>query len=286
MDLLISILFHGVGSAMILYIIAIGLSVTMGLMGFINLAHGVFAMAGGYAAIWLMQRAEVPFAAALPIAAIGIALLSIPIERFLYARLYGAEELDQVLLTMGLIFIASAVAQFLFGPSPQAFVVPERFRGQIDVGLRSVPAYRALIIVVGISLFVALWLAVEHTSFGARIRAAVDNRLMAESIGVRTDRLFMVAFALGSGLAALGGALGAEILPIRPAYPSEQLISVMIVVSVGGVGTLHGPFLAALLLGITDTAFKYLVPELGAFFIYAAIIGLLLWRPNGLAGRA
>ncbi len=268
---------------MILYIIAIGLSLTMGLMGFANLAHCVFASAGGYAAIWAMQRLGLDFWIALGFATVLVALLAVPIERLLYARLYGAAELDQVLFTIGLIFIAMATAKFLFGPSPLNFTIPESLRGQVELaGASGIPAYRVAIVVAGFLLFASLWLLVERTSMGARLRATVDNRRIAEAVGIRTDRLFMLTFGVGSGLAALGGALGAEVLPIRPSYAVDQLNYVLIVVSVGGLGTLHGPLVAALLLGVGDTACKYFLPEFGAFFIFAAMIALLLWRPEGL----
>ena len=280
------ILVNGLASAMILYIIAIGLSVTMGLMGFANLAHCVFACAGGYAAIWAMQKLGMDFWLALGFATVVVALVSIPIERLLYARLYGADELDQVLFTIGVIFIAIATAKFFFGPSPLNINIPVSLQGQVDLGVRGIPAYRLMIIAAGFLLFAAIWLAVEKTPLGAQLRAAVDNRRIAEAVGVRTDRLFTLTFALGSGLAALGGAIGAEILPIRPTYAFDQLNYVLIVVSVGGMGTLHGPFIAALLLGISDTACKYFVPEFGAFFIFAAMIAILLWRPNGLFGTS
>ena len=284
MEVIGGILLNGLASAMILYIIAIGLSITMGLMGFANLAHCVFASAGGYVAIWAMQKLGLDFWFALGLATIVVALIAIPVERILYARLYGADELDQVLFTIGLIFIAIATAKFFFGPSPMNIVIPAALQGQVDMGVRGIPAYRLVIIVAGFLLFGLMWLAVEKTPLGAQLRAAVDNRRIAEAVGVRTDRLFTLTFALGSGLAALGGALGAEILPIRPTYAFDQLNYVLIVVSVGGLGTLHGPFFAALLLGISDTACKYFVPEFGAFFIFAAMIAILLWRPNGLFG--
>lgn len=285
-DVALSIAFHGLASAMVLYIIAVGLSVTLGLMGFVNLAHAAFAMAGGYAAIWAMTRLGLPFLPALLFGAVFVALASIPLERLLYARLYGASELDQVLFTIGLIFVVTAAARFLFGPAPQSLVLPPMLQEQVVIGARAFPAYRLVIIATGFALFGLLWLGVERTAFGARLRAAVDNVRIAQTVGIRTDRLFTAAFALGSGLAALGGALGAEFLPIRPAYAAEQLNYVLIVVAVGGVGTLSGPFLAALLLGLSDTAVRYLAPELGVFFIYLTIVLLLLWRPAGLLGRA
>jgi branched-chain amino acid transport system permease protein len=277
MEALISILFHGLAYAMILYIVSVGLSVTMGLMGFVNLAHGVFAMAGGYVTVRLMNAYAVPFGLALLGAFVAVALLSVVLERTLYARLYGAGELEQVLFT---------IVRYLWGPSPQPVHLPAVLSGQIDLGIRSFPTYRTFLIVVGLLLIALLWLGVERTNFGAQLRAAVDNRRMAESIGIDTRRLFSLAFALGSGLAALGGGLGADILAIYPGYATEYLVYFLMVVAIGGLGSLRGPFVAALLLGFGDTACKYLVPELGAFFVFAAMIGLLLWRPAGLFGRA
>src|SRR5713226_8798131 len=282
----VSIGFHGFAFAMVLYLISVGLSVTMGLMGFVNLAHGVFAMAGGYLTTSLMKRLDTPFPLALLAAAAIVALASVAVERLLYRRLYGGDELDQVLLTMGLIFMSIAGATYVWGPLQQPLQPPSYLSGQVDLGFRSFPTYRSFLIVAGAVLVTLLWLGLERTRFGARIRAAVDNRRMAQSVGIDTDRLFTLAFALGSGLAALGGALGAEILAIDPGYAQEHLIYFLIVVAVGGLGSIKGPFFAALLLGITDTAFKYKLPEFGAFFIYAMTLALLLWRPQGLFGRS
>jgi branched-chain amino acid transport system permease protein len=264
----------------------VGLSVTMGLMGFVNLAHGVFAMAGGYVMVKAMSGLGLPFIAAVAAAFIVVALASVVLERTLYARLYGASELDQVLLTVGLVFMAVAAANYLFGPLPQAVHVPEWLHGQVRLGFREFPAYRLFLIMGGAALVLLLWLGLERTTLGAQIRAAVDNRRMAQSVGIDTRRLFTATFALGSGLAALGGGLGADLLAISPGYPMEHLVYFLIVVAVGGLGSIRGPFLAALLLGIGDTACKYLVPELGSFFIFAATLVLLLWRPQGLFGRA
>jgi branched-chain amino acid transport system permease protein len=271
---------------MVLYLISVGLSVTMGLMGFVNLAHGVFAMAGGYVAVSLMNRAGIPFFLALALAFAIVAVASMALERILYARLYGAAELDQVLLTIGLVFMAGAAAKFLWGPLPLPVRLPDYLRGQIDIGGRSFPAYRSFLIVGGAVVVTLLWLGLERTRFGAQIRATVDNRRMAQSLGINTALLFTCAFAVGSGLAALGGALGADILAIDPTYAEEHLVFFLIVVAVGGLGSIRGPFVAALLLGIADTACKYLIPEFGAFFIYAATLCLLLWRPHGLFGHA
>jgi branched-chain amino acid transport system permease protein len=282
----ISILFHGVAFAMVLYLISVGLSVTMGLMGFVNLAHGVFAMLGGYVLTSLMSRLGVPFAGALVAAALATALGSIVLERLLYRPLYGGDELDQVLLTMGLIFMSVATATYLWGPLQQPMQPPSWLSGHIAIGSRTFPGYRSFLILCGAVLVTVLWLGLERTRFGVRIRAAVDNLRMAQSVGINTSRLFTLTFALGSGLAGLGGALGADLLAINPTYALENLVYFLIVVAVGGLGSIRGPFVAALLIGIADTGFKYLLPELGAFFIYALTMGLLLWRPRGLFGRA
>jgi branched-chain amino acid transport system permease protein len=282
---LVSVAFHGVAYGMILYVISVGLSVTMGLMGFTNLAHGVFAMAGGYVLVTALSQWDVPFPLALLLAFVLVALASVVLERLLYSRLYGAVELEQVLLTIGLIFMSVAVARLIFGTLQQPVVLPEYLKGQFSLLGRDFPAYRVFLILFSAGIIAILWFGVERTIWGAKVRAAVDNRAMAQSIGINTRRLFAITFAVGSGLAGLGGALGAEIVAIQPTYPFEQLVYFLIVVSVGGLGSLRGPFVAALLIGITDTACKYWLPQFGAFFIYIATIGLLLWRPAGLFGK-
>ncbi|HEX7054514.1 MAG TPA: branched-chain amino acid ABC transporter permease [Burkholderiales bacterium] len=281
---LVSVAFHGVAYGMVLYVIAVGLSVTMGLMGFVNLAHGVFAMAGGFILSYAMARFAVPFAAGLLLAFVLVAAVSVVLERFLYAPLYAAGELAQVLFTIGLIFASVALARFVYGTASAPVFLPDHLTGQVRILGRDFPAYRVFLIVFSAALIAVLWFGVERTRWGAMVRAAVDNRAMAQSIGIDTRRLFTLTFALGSGLAGLGGALGADILPVHWGYPLEHLVYFLIVVAVGGLGSLRGPFVAALFIGIADTACKYWVPELGAFLVYAATIALLLWRPLGLFG--
>jgi len=282
----ISIAFHGLALAMVLYLVSVGLSITLGLMGFVNLAHGAFAAAGGYLALTAMNRLAVPFPLALALAFVAVGAIGVALERLLYRHLYGASELDQVMFTIGLIFIAVAVAKLIWGPLALPVQPPPYLRGDVDLGFRSFPAYRSFLIAAGAVVVTLLWLGLERTRFGAQIRAAVDNRRMAQSVGINTGRLFTLTFALGSALAALGGAIGADMLAINPDYPLEHLIYFLIVVAVGGLGSIRGPFVAAVLLGVSDTAFKYLLPELGAFFIYALTLTILLWRPQGLFGRA
>ncbi|HUQ74808.1 MAG TPA: branched-chain amino acid ABC transporter permease [Burkholderiales bacterium] len=281
---LVSVAFHGVAYGMILYVISVGLSVTMGLMGFINLAHGVFAMAGGYIFAAAMARFGAPFAVAVIAAFLGVAAASVVLERLLYSRLYRSGELAQVLFSIGLILVSMASARMIFGDQAARVLLPDYLRGQLHMLGRDFPTYRVVLIGISAVIIVLLWFGVERTRWGAMVRAAVDNRAMAQSVGINTSVLFMGTFALGSGLAGLGGALGADILPVQWGYPFEHLVYFLIVVAIGGLGSLRGPFIAALLIGVADTACKYWIPEFGAFLIYAATIAILLWRPMGLFG--
>jgi branched-chain amino acid transport system permease protein len=270
---------------MVLYIISVGLSITMGLLGIANLAHGAFAMAGGYLLITLLSRFAIPFGLALAVAAAIVAVASVVLERLLYSRVYKSGEFDQVLLSVGLIFIASAVAHYFYGPIPQTVPVPGALTGKIDLGVRTLPFYRVFLIGVGIAIFVTLVLVIERTNIGMRIRATVDNRAMAEAVGIDTKKLFSIVFAAGSALAAIGGSLGGDMIAINPGYPLENLAYFLIVVSIGGLGTVSGPFIAALLLGIGDSACKIIAPQFGAFFIYLSLFGFLLLRPGGLLNQ-
>jgi branched-chain amino acid transport system permease protein len=279
------ILLGGLASGMVLFVVSVGLSVTMGLMGFVNLAHGGFAMLGGYAVALAMQHWGLPFFAALGFAFVAVAGLAVILERTLYARLYRASELDQVLFTIGLIFVMIAAVTLTVGPESQTVQLPAWLRGQTDLGFLEYRTYSLALIVFGVALMAGLWLGFERTRAGAQIRAAVDNRRMAESLGVDVGRLFTLTFALGSGLAALGGGIGAEILGLDPQYPLRYLAYVLIVVAVGGLGRVSGVFYAALLIGVLDFVLKVEFPKGGTVFIYALAIVLLLVRPQGLSGR-
>jgi branched-chain amino acid transport system permease protein len=280
-----SMVLGGLAAGMVLFIVSVGLSVTMGLMGFVNLAHGAFAMLGGYVTVTLAREAGVPFLLALVIAFFLVGAVSVAFERALYRPHYRTGELDQVLMTIGLVFISVALVTLVWGPDPFNLTPPDYLRGQVDAGFRRFPAYRVFIIAAGAAMIVALYLGFERTRIGAQIRAAVDNRRMAESLGVDVARLFTLTFALGSGLAALGGGIGAEILGLDPQYPLRYLAYVLIVVAVGGLGRVTGVFAAALLIGVLDFVLKVQFPKGGTMFIYALAIVLLLLRPQGLAGR-
>ena len=279
-----SMLLGGVAAGMVLFIVSVGLSVTMGLMGFVNLAHGGFAMLGGYAIALAMRQWGLGFVPALGFGFVVIAALSAVLERLLYSRLYRATELDQVLFSIGLVFMMIASVTVLVGPENQPLTLPSYLRGQINLGITQYRTYSVFLIVVGILIVIGLWLTFERTRAGAQIRAAVDNRRMAESLGINIGRLFTVTFAFGSGMAALGGGLGAEFLGLDPQYALKYLVYFLIVVAVGGLGRVTGVFYAALLIGVLDFALKKYVPSGGTAFIYAFTILLLLWRPQGLFG--
>jgi branched-chain amino acid transport system permease protein len=285
LNTIISILFDGLAYAMFLFIVSVGLSVTMGLMGIVNLAHGAFAMAGGYMMLTLTRSWGIGFLPSLAITFVVVGAVSVIFERTLYTRLYRATELDQVLLTIGLAFMAIATYTYFYGPSQQSIRLPSYLTGQIDGGFRTFPTYRVFMIAIGAVLIAVVWYVFERTNIGAKIRAAVDNRRMAQSIGIDVDRLFTLTFGIGSGLAALGGGLAVQLVGLSPSFALIYLVFFLLVVAVGGLGSFKGTLLAALILGIFDTAGKYLYADAGGFFIYAIAMAILLVRPAGLYGR-
>ena len=281
-----TIIFDGLAEGMLLFLISVGLSVTLGLMNFVNLAHGAFAMVGGYTCALLLSRVGIPFLLAVPVAAAAAAMAGVILERTLYRRLYTASHLDQVLFSIGLNFMAVATAHFFFGAQQQPFVLPDFLKGQINLPGLDIGIYRLFLIVVGVILTVALQWLVGSTRFGAQLRAAVDNPRVARGLGINVDRVFTLTFALGSALAGLGGALGVEMLGLDPGFPLKYIVYFLIVVAVGGSGNIKGSLLASLMLGVFDVAGKYLVPQVGAFVIYAVMVVMLIVRPQGFFGRA
>jgi branched-chain amino acid transport system permease protein len=287
---MLTILFDGVAYGMLLFILAVGLAVTMGLMNFINLAHGAFAMAGGYITVLLMQKMGVPFLWCLPLSFIGAALLGAVLEVTLYRRLYGKPHLDQVLFSIGLVFMAVASTDYFIGSTLQIMQLPQFLKGRTELWLDTPFAlgmghYRLFIIAVCAALTLGLQLVLSKTRFGSRLRAAVDDQRVAAGLGINVNIVFLATFAVGSGLAGLGGALGAEVLGLDPTFPFKFMVYFLIVVAVGGTTTITGPLLAALLLGVADVAGKYYVPKLGAFIVYSLMIVILIWRPQGLFAR-
>jgi branched-chain amino acid transport system permease protein len=286
---MLTILFDGIAYGMLLFILAVGLAVTMGLMNFINLAHGAFAMVGGYITVLLMQKLGVPFLLCLPLAFIGSALLGGVLERTLYRPLYHKPHLDQVLFSIGLTFMAVASVDYFVGSTQQIMQLPEWLKGRTELGegdwMLGMGHYRLFIIAVCAALTVALQFVLTKTRFGSRLRASVDDQRVAAGLGINVNAVFLGTFAVGSGLAGLGGALGADVLGMDPSFPLKFMIYFLIVVAVGGTSSITGPLLAALLLGIADVAGKYYIPKLGAFIVYSLMIVILVWRPQGLFVR-
>ncbi|MBL0148824.1 MAG: branched-chain amino acid ABC transporter permease [Ideonella sp.] len=286
---MLTLLFDGIAYGMLLFVLALGLAVTMGLMNFINLAHGAFAMAGGYILVLMMQKAGWPFLACLPVAFAGTALLGALLERTIYRPMYGKPHLDQVLFSIGLTFMAVAAVDYVMGSSQQNVQLPEWLRQRFEFGsgpwMLGMGAYRLFIVVTCVALALGLQAILARTRFGSRLRAAVDDPRVAAGLGIPVDRVFLLTFAVGSGLAGLGGALGADILGVEPTFPLKFMVYFLIVCAVGGTSSITGPLVAALVLGIADVMGKYYVPKLGAFIVYVLMIAILLWRPQGLFTR-
>jgi len=283
---MLTIIYDGIAYGMLLFVLACGLSVTLGLMNFINLAHGSFAMAGGYCTVILVNRLGVPFPLGLVLAFLVTAAIGGVLERTLYIHVYAKSHLDQVLFTIGLVFMSVAAVDYYMGSSQQFVQIPNALQGQFDVFGIGMGKYRLLIIIICGLLTLALQLILNKTRFGSRLRAAVDDQRVARGLGINVGAVFGITFAVGSGLAGLGGALGAEIIGLDPTFPLQYMIYFLIVITVGGTSSITGPFLASILLGIGDVAGKYYVPKLGAFVIYTIMIIVLLWRPQGLFARS
>ncbi|MDM0050542.1 branched-chain amino acid ABC transporter permease [Variovorax sp. J22R115] len=285
MNALLTILFNGLAYGVLLFIIAVGLSVTMGMMQFVNLAQVSFSMLGGYVMVTAMESLGLPFLASLPLAFVAVAVFSVVLERLVLRHFYDTDDLTQVLLTLGLVFMSISAVAFFWGPSFRPVTVPSWLSGQEPVLGLMLERYRIFLLVAGALIALVLVLGLERTRFGAMVRACVDNRRAASGCGMNTSAVFALTFALGGGLAGLGGALSANLLSLDPNFPLRYLVYVLIVVSVGGMGNIFGSLLAALLIGVADVVGKYYVPEAGGLFIYLLTVLIMMWRPQGLLGR-
>jgi branched-chain amino acid transport system permease protein len=287
MRTIFSIMIDAVAYGMVLFIISIGLSIMMGLMRVVNLAHGAFAMIGGYLASYALRDLGVHYGVAILIAVVGTILASIPFELLLYRRIYRkSDPLIQVLMTIGITFFIIGIVNFIFGPSLKPIPLPQTLSGPLDIGFRMLPTHRVFVIACGIVVALALWLLIEKTEFGIKLRASVDHSDMADALGIRTEIIYAATFALAIGLGAFGGVVGAEILPIEPFYALRYMVTFLVVVSVGGAGSILGALSASLLLGLADTTGKYLAPEFGDFFFYLSVIVIVFLFPHGLFGKA
>jgi len=286
MQTIFSIAIDALAFGMVLFIICIGLSLTMGLMRVVNLAHGAFAMIAGYIASYAARDLGLGYAVAIFLSIVGTIVISIPLERFLYRRIYGSPELTQVLMTIGITFCVIGITNYFFGPTLKTIPLPQALSQPVDLGFRTIAAHRLFVIACGAAVAGGLWYLIERTSFGIKLRATVDNAAMSDALGVRTQVVYAVSFAIAIGLAALGGVVGAEFLPIEPYYALRYMVMFLVVVSVGGAGSIPGAVIACLVLGLVDTTGRYLMPDFGNFFFYAAVILIVCLFPRGFFGRA
>ena len=285
METLASIAIDAFAYGTILFIISIGLSVTLGLMRVVNLAHGAFAMIGGYLASYGVTELRLHYFVAMILAIVLTILIAIPAERFLYRKIYGAPELTQVLMTIGITFLVIGVTNYVAGPTLKTIPLPDFLTGSVDIGFRALPKQRLFLIVIGMVVASGLWFLIEKTNFGIKLRAAVDNANMAQALGIRTQIIYAVSFAIAIGLAAMGGIIGSELLPLDPYYALRYMVVFLVVVSIGGAGSIPGALFSSLLLGVIDTTGRYIAPEFGEFFFYFAVIFIVTLFPRGLAGR-
>lgn len=285
METLASIAIDAFAYGTILFIISIGLSVTLGLMRVVNLAHGAFAMIGGYLASYGVTELRLHYFVAMILAIVLTILIAIPAERYLYRKIYGAPELTQVLMTIGITFLVIGVTNYVAGPTLKTIPLPDFLTGSVDIGFRALPKQRLFLIVIGMVVAAGLWFLIEKTNFGIKLRAAVDNANMAQALGIRTQIIYAVSFAIAIGLAAMGGIIGSELLPLDPYYALRYMVVFLVVVSIGGAGSIPGALFSSLLLGVIDTTGRYIAPEFGEFFFYFAVIFIVTLFPRGLAGR-
>ncbi|MBZ6077890.1 branched-chain amino acid ABC transporter permease [Microvirga puerhi] len=286
MQTVFSIAIDAFAYGMALFIICIGLSLTMGLMRVINLAHGAFAMIAGYIASYAQRELGTGYAIALLLSILGTIVISIPVERFLYRRIYGSPQLTQVLMTIGITFCVIGITNFFFGPTLKTIPLPASLAAPVDIGFRTVAGHRLFVMACGLVVAAGLWFLIEKTAFGIKLRATVDNAGMADALGIKTQVVYAISFAIALGLAAFGGVVGAEFLPIEPYYALRYMVTFLVVVSVGGAGSIPGALLACLVLGAIDTTARYLMPDFGNFFFYAAVIAIVCVFPRGFLGRA
>jgi branched-chain amino acid transport system permease protein len=286
MQTIASIALDSVAYGMALFIICIGLSLTMGLMRVINLAHGAFAMVAGYIASYAARDLGLGYTAAIALAVVGTVFLTIPVERLLYRRIYGRPEMTQVLMTIGITFCVIGVVNYIFGPTLKTIPLPDLLRQPVDLGFRTIASHRLFVIGCGAAVAVGLWYLIERTTFGIKLRATVDNTSMTDALGVRTRVIYSLGFAVAVALAAFGGVVGAELLPIEPYYALRYMVTFLVVVSVGGAGSIPGALIACLMLGAIDTSGRYLMPEFGNFFFYIAVVAIVCVFPRGFFGRA
>jgi len=276
-------IFNGLSFAMLLFLLAAGLSITYGLMGILNLAHGSYYLLGAYLGLTVIKNTN-SFLLAILCAIAAVVVLGIVMQRFFLRRFYK-NELAQVLLTFGFLFMIGDASLWMWGGNPQVLPKPSVFEGSYRFGSIVVPSYRVFVIGLGLLVALGLWLFQGKTAVGAVIRAGVDDEEMTRGLGINTPLLFTVVFGVGAALAALAGVIGGPFVGVYPGADIEILLLGLVVVIIGGVGSLKGAFVGSLLIGLLDNFAKALFPEFTLFTMFGAMALVLLLRPAGLFGR-
>lgn len=277
---------NGVQYGLLLFLVASGLTLIFGIMGIINLAHGAFYMIGAYLAYWLVGSTGSLLVAVLLGIPIAVAA-GLVVERVLMKPLYRRDHLDQVLLTYGLILILDETQKILWGSDFHGVPVPDVLAGSVPLtDTQAYPVYRLFVSLVCLGVAAGLGLLITRTRIGMMIRAGASNREMVSALGIDIGRVFALVFALGVALAAFSGMIGAPVSSVYPGMGDRVLIVSFVVVVIGGLGSVKGAFVGALLIGLADTFGRVMVPDFASMVMYALMAGVLLWRPQGLYGRA
>ncbi len=276
---------NGLSYGMLLFVITCGLALVFGILGVLNLAHGSLYMIGAYVAYSITVSFGFSFWVALIIAPLTVAVLALIIERTLLHTTYKLGHLSQVLLTFGLAYILHDLAKLVWGANVLSISVPSLFSGSVSILGQTFPLYRLIVIGVGLVLAIGLWWIQNKTRWGAIIRAGLSDSEMIGALGVNIRFVFTVVFVLGGFLAGFGGVIAAPILGLYPDMEFQTLILALVVLVIGGLGSITGTFTAAIIVGVLETFGRYLVPEISMFIIFALMAVILIWRPHGLLGK-
>ena len=275
-------LLNSVQYGLLLFMLAAGLTLIFGIMGVVNLAHGSFYMLGAYIA-WFLATASGSFTVAVIGGALLAVLFGLLLERLLFRHFYQRDHLDQVLLTFGLIYIFEEGRSILWGDDVHSVAVPDLLSASLPLTENlSYPVYRLFISGVCVALAIALYLLIARTKLGMKIRAGAFNRDMTEALGVNIRRIHAIVFAIGVALATVAGMIASPISSVYPGMGSQVLIMCFVVVVIGGIGSVRGALIAALLVGLVDTFGKVLLPQVAGMLVYMLMAAVLLWKPEGL----
>lgn len=279
---------NGLSYGLSLFLVAAGLTIVFGVLRILNFAHGAFYMLGGYVAYEVVRHLGLDggrFWIAVAASGVTLAFVSACIERFLLRRLYDRDPVYQLLFTFALVLLIGEIVRGVWGTQMLSISFPPELRGAADLGIAFYPRYRLFLCVVGVAVAIGIWLLFQRTRWGRVIRAATQDREILSALGVNVPLVYLVVFAGGAALAGIGGALAAPALALRPGMDAEIIVECFIVVIIGGLGSMWGAFIGAILIGQLRAVGVFLVPEWEIVLIYLLMIVVLVLRPWGLFGR-